>query len=408
MLPAKEHGLVAIVVVTTIQMAMAAKRGNQQCRIEPLGKIDGRHWMQQRCENQDFGLLEKKRKADEDRIMGQRPAIVEGQFDDALEPSSLKPSLNPCHVTIPTQDQYESAIRSGVSFPQKVYGIFCDADEPTGYDSSMNGTSPQQSATAVAVLPKTTTAVKGPAKARIKRPILDFQPRTSNDVSTNQSPIESEKESAITSADDTQGPLNAIGVAQASNQGTESQNSRDQNNMNAQIHAHPACIQGPQLSLPLPVIIALGMPDERSKFSKLADYLLLQLKAPFAQDKVHGIKDENINSADVLCGRGDFCNKHQGNIFFRKLVSLFYAEYKSAPKGTKQYVSRKVVVLIRFYQGRFLKRNADKDLWFEVGDVAATTKAEKAFRELNTKTSRNGDTKPKAAKKQKKAAKKSK
>jgi hypothetical protein len=40
--------------------------------------------------------------------------------------------------------------------------------------------------------------------------------------------------------------------------------------------------------------------------------------------------------------------------------------------------------------------------------VAATTKAEKAFRELNTKTSRNGDTKPKAAKKQKKAAKKSK
>ncbi len=82
--------------------------------------------------------------------------------------------------------------------------------------------------------------------------------------------------------------------------------------------------------------------------------------------------------------------------------------WKRRLKGTKQYVSRKVVVLIRFYQGRFLKRNADKDLWFEVGDVAATTKAEKAFRELNTKTSRNGDTKPKAAKKQKKAAKKSK
>ena len=137
----------------------------------------------------------------------------------------VTPSCNPYQAMIPTQDQYESAIRGGVSFPQQAYGVFCDTSEPRGYGSTMNETSvPQQRPEAV--LPKTTRLQPKDQQEQESSVLFwIFNRGRQMYVPTNQSPIENEKESTSQSAA-IQGPLNTIGVTQSSNQESEPQNSQ--------------------------------------------------------------------------------------------------------------------------------------------------------------------------------------
>ena len=56
-------------------------------------------------------------------------------------------------------------------------------------------------------------------------------------------------------------------------------------------------------------------------------------------------------------------------------------EYTTAGRGTKTAVAEKIVRLIRNNQGRFLKKDEDDDLWFEVGDQKAIEKTAQTLRE---------------------------
>jgi hypothetical protein len=106
-----------------------------------------------------------------------------------------------------------------------------------------------------------------------------------------------------------------------------------------------------------------------------------QTKVPEDKEKKFGVADEELTSADVLYGRGGWTNTNPGNIFFRALVDEYRMEYATAGRGNKTGVSVKIVRLIRNSQGRFLKKDEDDDLWFEVGDQKAIEKTGQTLRE---------------------------
>jgi hypothetical protein len=99
------------------------------------------------------------------------------------------------------------------------------------------------------------------------------------------------------------------------------------------------------------------------------------------KEKKFGIADNELTYADVLYGRGSWTNSHPGNVFFRALVDEYRMEYATAGRGRKTSVSKKVVRLIRNNHGRFLKKDEDDDLWFEVGDQKAIEKTGQTLRE---------------------------
>jgi hypothetical protein len=99
------------------------------------------------------------------------------------------------------------------------------------------------------------------------------------------------------------------------------------------------------------------------------------------KDKKFGIADNELTYADVLLGRGGWINSHPGNVFFRALVDEYRMEYAPAGRGSKASVAKKVVHLIRNNHGRFLKKDEDDDLWFEVGDQKAIEKTGQTLRE---------------------------
>ena len=92
-----------------------------------------------------------------------------------------------------------------------------------------------------------------------------------------------------------------------------------------------------------------------------------------------GIKFYSVN--DVLCGRGGGTNVHPGNRRFRDLVNANRRAYLKAKKNDKPTISRSIVRGIRQMNGRFLKKDEKKDLWFEIGDDYAREKTSQALRQ---------------------------
>ncbi len=83
---------------------------------------------------------------------------------------------------------------------------------------------------------------------------------------------------------------------------------------------------------------------------------------------------------DVLCGRGGRINQHPGNCFFRSLVRDRREEYLRSSKRDKPYIALSIVHVIRERNGRFLKKDENLGLWFEIGDGPARDKASQALR----------------------------
>jgi len=83
---------------------------------------------------------------------------------------------------------------------------------------------------------------------------------------------------------------------------------------------------------------------------------------------------------DILCGRGKGIRKHPGNEFYNRLLREHSAEYKSAPKGSKVSIVKKIVSLVREQRGRFLEKH--KNSWVDIGDERATNKTAQAFRDI--------------------------
>ena len=88
-----------------------------------------------------------------------------------------------------------------------------------------------------------------------------------------------------------------------------------------------------------------------------------------------------VNSYDVLCGRGGGTNSQVGNRRFRKLVQEFQPTYLLARRKEKPLLARTIVLIIRKRGGRFLKKDEETGELFEVGDFKAEAKTSQALRE---------------------------
>ena len=85
---------------------------------------------------------------------------------------------------------------------------------------------------------------------------------------------------------------------------------------------------------------------------------------------------------DVLCGRGG--TVHPGNEHFRKLVDQKKRLYLTARfKREKRLISSKIVDEIRNLDppGRFLLKDANSNLWRDIGDEKARDKTSQSARE---------------------------
>lgn len=91
----------------------------------------------------------------------------------------------------------------------------------------------------------------------------------------------------------------------------------------------------------------------------------------------------NPHQNDVLSGRGNNVNLHPGNKNYRSVVLKFKNEYIAAPKSKKPQFARMVVETIRNLDppGRFLKQDANTQLWSDIGGKKAMDKARQALRE---------------------------
>lgn len=88
-----------------------------------------------------------------------------------------------------------------------------------------------------------------------------------------------------------------------------------------------------------------------------------------------------VNSYDVLCGRGGGTNSQVGNRRFRKLVQEFQPIYLLARRKEKPLLARTIVLVIRKRGGRFLKKDEETGELYEVGDAKAEAKTSQALRE---------------------------
>mmetsp|Transcript_13475 Transcript_13475/g.15101 ORF Transcript_13475/g.15101 Transcript_13475/m.15101 type:complete len:554 (+) Transcript_13475:63-1724(+) len=86
---------------------------------------------------------------------------------------------------------------------------------------------------------------------------------------------------------------------------------------------------------------------------------------------------------DVLSGRGNFVNYHDGNEYFRKLVQKYKLEYVKSPKQQKGKFSKIIVddIKARNPPGRFLRLDKDTKLWWNIGEKKALDKTRQALRE---------------------------
>lgn len=89
----------------------------------------------------------------------------------------------------------------------------------------------------------------------------------------------------------------------------------------------------------------------------------------------------DVNSYDVLCGRGGGTNSQVGNRRFRKLVQEFQPIYLLARRKEKPLLARTIVLIIRKRGGRFLKKDDETGELYEVGDSKAEAKTSQALRE---------------------------
>lgn len=87
---------------------------------------------------------------------------------------------------------------------------------------------------------------------------------------------------------------------------------------------------------------------------------------------------------DVLCGRGGTVNAHPGNEQYRKFVDRKKRLYLTARfKREKRLISSKIVDEIRNLDppGRFLLKDANSNVWRDIGDEKARDKTSQALRE---------------------------
>jgi hypothetical protein len=109
--------------------------------------------------------------------------------------------------------------------------------------------------------------------------------------------------------------------------------------------------------------------------------------SPTASLPATDIEQPHIN--DVLSGRGGSSNRHAGNIHFRELVAANKKLYVGLTKKQKMMVARNIVDAVRNADppGRFLAKDPDTGLFYDVGIPRSLEKTSQALREKNSNDS---------------------
>jgi len=89
------------------------------------------------------------------------------------------------------------------------------------------------------------------------------------------------------------------------------------------------------------------------------------------------------NENDVLCGRGASTYEHSGNKKFRSIVAKNKLAYNRSEIGAKPIIAKAIVTYIetRYPSGRYLTRDKESDVWYEISNAAAVQKTQQALRE---------------------------
>jgi len=100
------------------------------------------------------------------------------------------------------------------------------------------------------------------------------------------------------------------------------------------------------------------------------------------------LQTSDINENDVLCGRAAEVINNSGNRRFRALTRHFRSIYANSSKGDdKNKISCAIVDAVRTANppGRFLKKHATKDIWYDIGDRKAREKTSQTIRDIYDK-----------------------
>ncbi|KAG7367074.1 hypothetical protein IV203_029744 [Nitzschia inconspicua] len=121
---------------------------------------------------------------------------------------------------------------------------------------------------------------------------------------------------------------------------------------------------------------SISSPDGSEKHSSSENRLLLA-----EEQKMEDIETPHRN--DVLCGRGVTTNRWVGNENFRAIVGLNKEMYVTSTKRQKMAISRSIVEAVRSLNppGRFLDKDPQTGLWYDVGHKKAVEKTSQALRD---------------------------
>ena len=106
--------------------------------------------------------------------------------------------------------------------------------------------------------------------------------------------------------------------------------------------------------------------------------------APVQQDfktRKHPIRKTEILPMDVLFGRGGITNAHKGNQIFRNIVANYRLWYCTVLKGDKSLLANNLVRYFRLCGSRFLVQVDGDPHWYEAGDDKVRAKCSQTLRE---------------------------
>jgi hypothetical protein len=87
------------------------------------------------------------------------------------------------------------------------------------------------------------------------------------------------------------------------------------------------------------------------------------------------------SNVDVLCGRDREAHGHVGNKRFRVMISWYRDNYQNAKsRDEKTRITNEIVSSVRECRGRFLKKDENTNIWYDVGDEYAHEKVSHALR----------------------------
>ena len=90
---------------------------------------------------------------------------------------------------------------------------------------------------------------------------------------------------------------------------------------------------------------------------------------------------KNPTATDVLKGQGKGIYNHEGNIMFKEEVRKLADDYHECNSRLgKSEIGQKVVDRVKAYGGRFLEKNSDDGLWYEMNNSDSKKKASTALR----------------------------